>query len=193
MSCDTNLASKLNKTIIDLDLIVEKWISYMWEKTKSRNQKNFELDDLDIVIDWKKVEIIQDEAKFDAHEMARNVNSQTLFRTFFTNRTESEQEYSFKTERTTRQSVGFTFNKGFSREKEGNITFKLPQDIVEISGGIKSQQSIECGKDQTKEEEITWGVDSIIKVAPKTRTAAELVITELELEKKFEVDTFLKG
>lgn len=183
-----------DKVIVDLDVIVEKWVMNMWEKTKTKQTAKCDFEDLEILVNWSKVDIIQDDAKFEQSNIAnKRPQKQTLFKTYFTNKTDSEQEYSFKTERTTRQSCGFTFTKGFSREKEGGINFKIPQEIVEISGGIRSEHSVECGKDQTKEEEITWGVDSIIKVKPKSRTCASLIINEIELARNFSVDTRLKG
>ena len=43
------------------------------------------------------------------------------------------------------------------------------------------------------EEEVKWGCDSIIKVGPNTRTSASLVVTEVEMERQFCVQTYLKG
>ena len=105
-------------SIVNLDNLVEKWIALMWERTKSKADSKFDFDELEIVIDWKRCDISQEEAKFENKFLKGNLRTQTLFRTYFTNRTETEQEYSFKTERTTRQSCAFTFMKGFSREKE---------------------------------------------------------------------------
>ena len=187
-----------SKAIVDLDLIVEKWIMYMWERTKTKQDAKFEFEELQVQVNWRRVEITQGEAKFDQSPSSRDLfakppKTQTLFRTYFTNNTQTEQEYSFKTERVTRQSCSFSFVKGFSREKEGGINFKIPNDIVEIGGGIRSEQSIECGKDQTKEEEVHWGVDSIIRVRPHCRTSASLVINELEFDRNFSLETKLKG
>lgn len=184
-----------DKVIVDLDLIVEKWIQYMWETTKSKQQASkYEYEDLEMIVNWQKVDIMQDDAKFDGNALRNKVPStQTLFRTYFTNKTDSEQEYSFKTERITRQSCSFSFLKGFSREKEGGLSVKFPQEILEIGGGLRSEQSVEMGKDQTKEEEISWGVDSLIKVQPHSRTIANLVITELNLETSFSIETKIKG
>ncbi len=69
----------------------------------------------------------------------------------------------------------------------------MPQEILEIGGGVRSEQSVEYGKDETKEQEMKWGVDSIIKVPPRTCTIAELVITEHEFERNFSVDVRIKG
>lgn len=170
----------------------------MWEKTKasqSSKAPKYELEDLEVVVNWARVELIQSDAQFERGPNPRSQApiAQTLFRTYFINNTNTEQEYSFKTERSTRQSCGFCFTKGFCREKEGGVTFKIPQDIIEIGGGIRSEQFVECGKDQTKEETVTWAVDSIIKVQPHTKTSASLVITELEFDRNFSLETRLKG
>ena len=66
-------------------------------------------------------------------------------------------------------------------------------DICEIGAGIRSEQTVECGKDQTKEEEVTWGCDSTIKVEPHTKASASLVITEIQMSRSFEVTTYFKG
>ena len=105
MSSESGGSDSVNpsdKVVVDLDLIVEKWISHMWEKTRTKNTKH-ELDDLQIVVNWRRVEIEQSEAKFEHNTPTKNriPNNQTLFRTYFTNKTDQEQEYSFKTERVT--------------------------------------------------------------------------------------------
>ncbi len=163
----------------------------------TKGKSKYEFEDLDIVVNWAKVQLEQDEARFDTTRQSslhsQAPTTQTLFRTYFTNRTDMEQEYSFQTSRTTRQSCGFSFYKSFSREKQGEVKFKLPEDIIEIGGGIRSEQSVECGKDQTKEEEVCWSVDSMIKVKPHTKTRASLVISELQLERSFTLETRFKG
>lgn len=165
----------------------------MWDKTKTKQQSSkFEFEDMKIVVNWSKVEITQEEAKFES-ETNRKLKSQILFKTFFTNTSKSEQQYSFQTERTTRQSCCFSFYKGFSSEKESGITFKLPQEVIEIGSGIKQEQSVELGKDQTNEEILTWSVNSIIKVPPFTKTCASLSINEAELERNFILETKIKG
>lgn len=186
--------SQSERCIIDLDLIVEKYLLYMWEVTKSKSDKKYDFEDLDIVFNWNKVEFTQEEAKFESKNSGKQAPvNQTLFKTYFTNKTNQVQEYSFKTERTTRQSCAFSFLNGFSREKGGNCSLKLPYEILEIGSGMRSEQSVEYGKDQTKEEEIKWGCDSMIKVSPHSKTGASLVITELQMERDFTMTTYIKG
>ena len=108
------------KLIIDLDYVVEKFIMYMNNETKEGKIKNY--DDVEIIVNWKRVEIIQDDAKFNLafdDSTPKIPISQTLFRTTFTNTTNTEQEYSFKTERKTAQTCSYTFQQGFCKTKEG--------------------------------------------------------------------------
>ena len=123
----SNQSSTADRSIADLDIIVEKFIRYMWDTTKSKSEKKYEFDDLDIIVNWNKMEFTQDEAKFEPKSIgSKKPSNQTLFKTYFTNKTNQVQEYSFKTERVTRQSCGFSFVKGFSREKEAGVSFKIP-------------------------------------------------------------------
>lgn len=191
-NCELLEKSPEDKAIVDLDLVVEKWITYMWEKTKSKADAKHEFEELNVKIDWKRCDITQKDAKFDDVTQG-TLRNQTLFKTYFKNNTDTEQEYSFRTERKTRQSCSFSFVKGFSREKEGVISFKLPDDILEVGGGLRSEQSVEMGKDETKEEEVTWGVDSQIKVRPHSKCNAELILNELEMVRNFKVEMLLKG
>lgn len=95
--CDSALSSEscvsadssnppVDKTIVDLDVIVEKWIMYMWEKTKTKQQASkYEFEDMEVIVNWSKVDLIQDEAKFEPGSNPfgnRKPNTQTLFRTF---------------------------------------------------------------------------------------------------------------
>lgn len=182
-----------NKMIVDLDTIIEKYVQWAWESHKPKHLAKYDFDDLDIVVDWKRVKFEYDEPKFEQAPKNFAPKNQTLFRTFFTNNTDLEQDYSFKTERTTRQSCTFSFNKGFSREKEGGFKFALPNDILELAGGLRESHSLEFGKDTTKEDEVKWGVDNVIRVPPHTRATAELVLTEHQYEKKFSIDVKISG
>lgn len=182
------------KLIIDLDYVVEKFIMYMNNETKEGKIKNY--DDVEIIVNWKRVEIIQDDAKFNLafdDSTPKIPISQTLFRTTFTNTTDTEQEYSFKTERKTAQTCSYTFQQGFCKTKEGGVKFKLPEEILEIGGGISYEQSVDYGKDETKSDEVTWGVDNIVKVQPHTRSLAELVIDEQQLSTEFTVEVKMSG
>ncbi len=120
-------SSVADRSIADLDEIVEKYVQHMWAQTKSKSEKKYEIEDLEVVVNWNKVSVTQDEALFEPKSIGtQQPLNQTLFKTYFTNKSNQIQEYSFKTERTTRQSCAFCFTKGFTREKETGVTFKIP-------------------------------------------------------------------
>ncbi|CAF5193289.1 unnamed protein product, partial [Rotaria sp. Silwood1] len=49
--------------------------------------------------------------------------SQILFKTHFSNNTDREQEYSLRAQRSTITTLNFIFMRGFTKEKEGCVTF----------------------------------------------------------------------
>ena len=121
--------SPADRSIVDLDLIIDKFIKKMWEALRDKSQSKYVYDELDIHVNWNKVEINQEPAVFEDKRI-KHPHNQTLFKTFFTNKTNQVQEYSFKTERTTRQSCSFSFSKGFSRGKEASISIKIPGNYI---------------------------------------------------------------
>jgi len=146
----------------------------MWEVTKrSREDSKHRREELDVKINWKRVNFWQSEAVFTRPAQLRMPKSQMLFRTHFSNNTESEQEYSLRAERTTVTTLNFTFMRGFSKEKEGCVTFKLPHEVLEVGGGLRHEQRVDYGKDSTFETLMTWSADSAIRVAPHSKAHAE--------------------
>lgn len=110
--------------------------------------------------------------------MAINPPFQVLFKTFFSNNTDMDQEYSFKTERTTCSICEVQIEKGVTLGQELSINLKTPCEVFEANAGFKREVSLTKATGETLEEELTWEVDSQIKVPPRTRTTAELVISE---------------
>lgn len=187
-------AGPQNKTIIDLDEIIEKWAWKMWELSKrSREDSKYRREELDVKINWKRVNFWQSEAVFARPAQLRLPKSQILFKTHFTNNTESEQEYSLRAERSTITTLNFTFLRGFTKEKEGSVSFKLPNEVLEVGGGLRHEQRVEYGKDSTFETQMTWSADSAIRVAPHTKANAELCITEEEYAADFSVEVRFSG
>ena len=149
----------------------------MWELSKrNRDDSKYRREELDVKINWKRANFWQSEAVFTRPAHLRLPKSQILFKTHFTNNTESEQEYSLHAERSTITTLNFTFQRGFTKEKEGSVSFKLPYDVLEIGGGIRHEQRVEYGKDSTFETQMTWSANSAIRVAPHTKANAEFVV-----------------
>ncbi|CAF1003907.1 unnamed protein product [Adineta ricciae] len=187
-------AGSYNKIIIDLDEIIEKWVWKMWELSKrNREDSKYRREELDMKINWKRVNFWQSDATFTRSAQVRMPKSQILFKTHFSNNTNCEQEYSLRAERSTITTLNFTFTRGFTKEKEGSISFKLPHEVLEVGGGMKHEQRVEYGKDSTFETQMVWSADSAIRVAPHSKANAELCITEEEYSADFSVEVRFSG
>ncbi|CAF1669830.1 unnamed protein product, partial [Adineta ricciae] len=139
-------AGSYNKIIIDLDEIIEKWVWKMWELSKrNREDSKYRREELDVKINWKRVNFWQSDATFTRSAQVRMPKSQILFKTHFSNNTNCDQEYSLRAERSTITTLNFTFTRGFTKEKEGSISFKLPHEVLEVGGGMKHEQRVEYG------------------------------------------------
>ncbi|CAF3455236.1 unnamed protein product [Rotaria sp. Silwood1] len=183
-----------NKTIVDLDEIIEKWVWKMWELSKrSREESKYRREELDIKLNWKRVNFWQSEATFTRSAQLRMPKSQILFKTYFSNNTDREQEYSLRAQRSTITTLNFIFMRGFTKEKEGCVTFKLPNEVLEIGGGLRHEQRVEYGRDSTFETQMTWSADSTIRVSPHSRANAELCITEEEYSADFSIEVRFSG
>lgn len=146
----------------------------MWELSKrNREDSKYRREELDIKLNWNRVNFWQSDAKFTHPAQLHLPKSQILFKTHFSNNTDREQEYALRAERSTITTLKFTFTRGFTKEKEGSISFKLPHEVLEIGGGLRHEQRVEYGKDSTFETQMRWSADSSIRVAPHSRANAE--------------------
>lgn len=146
----------------------------MWELSKrGREDSKYRREELDMKLNWKRVNFWQSEANFTRPTQLRLPKSQILFKTNFTNHTDREQEYSLRAERSSMTTLNFSFSRGFTKEKEGAVTFKLPNEVLEVGGGLRHEQRVEYGKDSSFETRMTWSADSAIRVAPHSKATAE--------------------
>lgn len=119
----TSLNDPKDRSVLDLDYVIEQYLMWHWELTKGKFKIDYE--DLEFDCNWKRVEFIQDDVCFDDSFKDKLPESQVLFQTEFTNNTDGEQEYTLRAERKTTHACQFSFSKGFKREKEGK--FKRPK------------------------------------------------------------------
>ncbi|KAI3378297.1 hypothetical protein SNEBB_007144 [Seison nebaliae] len=178
-----------DRTITDMDEIIENWVLAIMQTINSKLAKQ----DMKIDIDWKKVKIETNEIEYKEHDKLLAPKTHILLRTEFNNKTSETQEYSLKAERTTRQTYTYSFFKGLCRGIETSLMMKLPSEILEVGGALRREQSVEMGREQMKEDEITWAVDSVVRVRCRSTIAAELVVKEYEYAPKFEVQLDISG
>ena len=179
--------------IVDLEEIVKNWALKMFEVTKTKEQARIGKENLSFDINWKGVRSQHGDAEFTDALAPPPPKAQVLFKTYFTNNTNIEQEYSFKTERTTCSSCDIMVEKGVLVGQEMSVKLMTPCEIFEANAGFKRELSLTKAEGETFEEELVWAVDSQIKVPPMHKTTAELVITEQQHSCKFTVESRLSG
>lgn len=89
-----------------------------------------------------------------------------LFRSTFLNDTDREQEYNLKAERRTVSTCSFSIFEGYTTEQAASLELEvpLPPCVLEASTGFRREYTVEQSKDKQIEEELTWSVESNIKV-----------------------------
>ncbi len=90
-----------------------------------------------------------------------------LFRSTFLNDTNREQEYNLKAERRTVSTCSFSIFEGYTTEQCISLELEvpLPKCVLEASTGFRREYTLEQSKDKQVEEELTWSVESNIKVS----------------------------
>lgn len=91
-----------------------------------------------------------------------------LFRSTFLNDTDREQQYNLKAERRTVSTCSFSIFEGYTTEQAASLELEvpLPSCVLESSTGFRREYTVEQSKDKQIEEELTWAVESNIKVKP---------------------------
>ncbi|KHJ96757.1 hypothetical protein OESDEN_03272 [Oesophagostomum dentatum] len=148
-------------------------------------------------INWTKLFQESTEPEYQYQGAKGNVSApkeeKVLFKTTFTNTTQREQEYSFKTERCTRSTSTVIIEKGVCRGMEVALKLKTPCEVVEANAGFHQEVNLTHIGENTNEEELAWGVDSCVRVPPSCETVAELVILEEQCKRDFRIDNRMSG
>lgn len=138
-------SSMPGENVVDLEEIVKRWAMEVFDITKTKEQARIPKDMLQWNINWKHVKFYFDQPRYDAFPLSGagsghkrpHVQPQVLFRTHYSNNTDYEQEYSFKTERTTRSSCTVCIEQGFTRGFEFALKLTTPCEIAEANAGFK--------------------------------------------------------
>lgn len=89
-----------------------------------------------------------------------------LFRSTFLNDTSREQEYNLKAVRRTVSTCAFSIFEGYTTEQCASLELEvpLPKCVMEASTGFRREYTLEQSRDKQVEEELTWSVESNIRV-----------------------------
>lgn len=90
-----------------------------------------------------------------------------LFRSTFLNDTNREQEYNLKAVRRTVSTCAFSIFEGYTTEQCASLELEvpLPKCVIEASTGFRREYTLEQSRDKQVEEELTWSVESNIRVS----------------------------
>ena len=74
-----------------------------------------------------------------------------------------------------------------------SLNLKTPGEIFEANAGYTRELTLTNNSGETIEEELTWGVESLIKVKAEHIAEAQLVVNEKKYNGDFVVITKIKG
>lgn len=174
------------------------WAKTIFDVTKTKNEARISKRHLQYNINWshmfnESLDPVYTVGGVDMKSVRQSKDEQCLFKSTFTNTTDREQEYSFKTERSTRSSATVVVEKGVCRGVEMALKLKTPCEVVEANAGFHAEVSVMHIGENTTEEELVWGVDSTVRVPPLCETVAELVILEDHYVRGFTIESRLSG
>lgn len=210
------------RKVIDLQKVVKEWAEQRYDRMATRKMKRLKTKKyVTTSIDWSEVSFVDRtewprlaEAAFDESEKKHDANangpvsesktpqlaadSQTtkasiLFQTKFTNNTEGDQEYTMRTEKTTRSSCSTNIETGYTKGVEMSVTLKTPCEVFEANAGFHREISLTNSHGETIEEEVTWGVESHINVKRGYVANAKLIVDEKKYDGTFTITSRVAG
>lgn len=101
--------------------------------------------------------------------MPKTPKSAILFSSQFVNDTNNEQEYLLRTERKTTSTCEIQISEGFVSERSGEVSLEiqLPGVVAEAGAGFRHEYSLDKGLSKSIQEEMTWSIESNVKVIRK--------------------------
>ncbi|GFO01070.1 Lin 24 like family member [Plakobranchus ocellatus] len=179
--------------VVDLDEKVIKWAWSQFEIAREKEHKHLKFKDIGFTINWDRVRFIPSIPKYTEKKQLAEPKPQVVFKSVYENRTEQIQEHQFETNRTTVSSCNTNITRGFTRGLNLELKLALPEEIVSATAGFGRELTMEKSQDWTQEETVSWSINSTIKVRPKYRTVAELVVKEQEFNANFTMSARIRG
>lgn len=179
--------------LMDLEEVAKTWAWTSFMKTRSKELSKLKYDDVKLEVNWSRVRFVSDGEEYTDKKMDDVPTAQIVFQSTFYNNTESDQEHSFQTERTTTCVSTTNMSKGFTKGFNVELKLGLPEEVAGITAGFGRETTIETGFEDTSEKSLTWAVDSTIKVPEKTKTTAVMEVKEKEFSAKYKMRVKARG
>jgi hypothetical protein len=99
-----------------------------------------------------------------------------LFHSTFLNNTDFEQEQQLRVERRTISTCSFNITEGYTNESSASLELEIPMPkcVFEGSTGFRQEYKLEQSRDKQIEEELTWSIESNIKVSQMKLTGSNM-------------------
>ncbi|ELT98860.1 hypothetical protein CAPTEDRAFT_195892 [Capitella teleta] len=197
MSCCGSPCSLLDKKGGNEGGVVEierPLIEYAWSDVASPTimDQLFRNSRYEFEVNWNYLNIVHEIKRFKRKKLSRDFPNNIikrdlcLFKTDFTNRSNVTQNFTFKTERSTKTTASVNVQTGFQVGGNFNLEFSLPTvasekiDAFKVTGGLSGQLSITKTRGKTYEESLVWSVDTQVRVSPNQKCCAKLIVCEEE-------------
>ncbi|CAF1414677.1 unnamed protein product [Adineta steineri] len=197
---DETTSSSTKMGLVNLKDLVEL-AAHKWYKDNEKDSmkakwgKTYNWKELVKEIDWRSLKVRHDPVVYTDIDSPGTPKNHILFRSTFLNDTNREQEYNLKAERRTMSTCSFSIFEGYTTEQCVSLELEvpLPKCVLEASTGFRRQYTLEQSKDKQVEEELTWSVESNIKIPGMSQTTAELLVQEDEYHGTFEMKSYFIG
>jgi len=185
---------------VDIQALVDDWAKdyfrgkATWKERRLLNQGLIRQE-----VDWRRVQFTHDDAVYEPEPPSPgvadrpNTSQNVLFQTTFANRTDREQTYTFRAERTTRSTCSVTVEQACTTGVEVGVTLTTPLEILQANAGFRREMSLTNSESETIEEELTWSVDSQVNVLGRHVGEAKLVIWEQQYEGRFTTKSHIRS
>lgn len=185
--------SKQEAELYDIQADVKAWALNTFYQVATKKQRKLNANQLDLRLIWDDIVVTHSDPEYSDNRVAAVPKSHSLFSTTFRNNTDSEQEYSFRTERCTRSVAEIELSRGLVTSRELGLKLTLPNNVLEANAGFHRELSLNSSTRQSTEEELSWGVDTRIPVPPKRCAFAEVKVKEEQITSAFRFVTTLHG
>jgi len=197
---NTMAAAAASKTCtkVDIQALIEDWATdYFRRKATRKERRLLDQNFIRQELDWRRVQFTHDDAVYEPEppspgSAAQASTSNVLFQTTFANRTDREQTYTFRAERTTRSTCSVCVEQACTTGVEVGVKLTTPGQILEANAGFRREMTLANCESETIEEEMTWSVDSQVNVLGRHIGEAKLVILEQEYEGRFTVKSHIR-
>ncbi|XP_076450988.1 uncharacterized protein LOC143286921 [Babylonia areolata] len=179
--------------ITDLEELIKIWAWDTFLRTRQKDHSKLQYNDVRLEVNWSRLKMTSSSPEYSDQQFVEKPQSQVVFRSTYENLTESPQDHSFHTERTTVSSCTTSVSKGFSKGMHLEVKLGLPDEVAGATAGFGREVNMESTDESTREEIMTWSINSNIKVPGHHRTIAELVVHEKQFSAKFKVSVQIKG